>query len=296
MEALAEATTLRLVEETVTTARGRRPSARLAASACDALVLAAIVLVLRGSTHAVVDAGAWGLATLVMAPRTLPGAESLRATVTGVFRAAMLVGMLTFAIGALVDLEQRMLALVTLIGFMTALMIRIVAFVLRTRPRTPLRVVVVDAGLDHRGTLERTRGLGAGAVEPAAVCLPAELPGAILEHQPQAVLVVPGPELAGREIQRLAWTTESYNVPLLVNTRMQDVTPHRTASMRLGSLTLLYVDEAHRARVGRLVKFVWEWLAAALALVLLSPLFLVLAVLIKLDSRGPVFFRQVRVG
>ena len=32
------------------------------------------------------------------------------------------------------------------------------------------------------------------------------------------------------------------------------------------------------------------------ALLLLSPLFLVVAVLIKLDSRGPVFFRQVRMG
>lgn len=37
-------------------------------------------------------------------------------------------------------------------------------------------------------------------------------------------------------------------------------------------------------------------LVAALALVLLSPLILVIAVLIKLDSPGPVFYRQVRVG
>lgn len=31
-------------------------------------------------------------------------------------------------------------------------------------------------------------------------------------------------------------------------------------------------------------------------LIILSPLFLAVAVLIKLDSPGPVFFRQVRVG
>ncbi len=36
--------------------------------------------------------------------------------------------------------------------------------------------------------------------------------------------------------------------------------------------------------------------AAAVGLLLLSPLFLVIAALIKLDSRGPVFFRQQRVG
>ena len=35
---------------------------------------------------------------------------------------------------------------------------------------------------------------------------------------------------------------------------------------------------------------------AALGLIILSPLFLLLIILIKLDSRGPVFFRQRRVG
>jgi len=37
-------------------------------------------------------------------------------------------------------------------------------------------------------------------------------------------------------------------------------------------------------------------LAALLGLILLSPLFLVVAILIKLDSQGPVFFNQERVG
>lgn len=36
--------------------------------------------------------------------------------------------------------------------------------------------------------------------------------------------------------------------------------------------------------------------ASALGLIVLSPLFLVLAIWIKLDSKGPVFYRQVRVG
>lgn len=37
-------------------------------------------------------------------------------------------------------------------------------------------------------------------------------------------------------------------------------------------------------------------IASGLGLVVLSPLFLVLAIWIKLDSKGPVFYRQVRVG
>ena len=37
-------------------------------------------------------------------------------------------------------------------------------------------------------------------------------------------------------------------------------------------------------------------MASGLGLIVLSPLFLVLAIWIKMDSKGPVFYRQVRVG
>ena len=37
-------------------------------------------------------------------------------------------------------------------------------------------------------------------------------------------------------------------------------------------------------------------LIALISLILLSPLFLVVAILIKLESKGPVFFKQERVG
>ncbi len=43
-------------------------------------------------------------------------------------------------------------------------------------------------------------------------------------------------------------------------------------------------------------KRIFDLFAALAGIVLLTPMFLVLAVWIKLDSRGPVFFRQQRVG
>jgi lipopolysaccharide/colanic/teichoic acid biosynthesis glycosyltransferase len=43
-------------------------------------------------------------------------------------------------------------------------------------------------------------------------------------------------------------------------------------------------------------KRLFDLLGASLALLLLSPLMLAIAAAIKLDSRGPVFFRQQRVG
>ena len=40
----------------------------------------------------------------------------------------------------------------------------------------------------------------------------------------------------------------------------------------------------------------FDIVASGLGLLILSPLFLILAIWIKLDSKGPVFYRQVRVG
>ena len=45
-----------------------------------------------------------------------------------------------------------------------------------------------------------------------------------------------------------------------------------------------------------MVKRLFDLLGAALALLLLSPLLLLIALAIRLDSPGPVFFRQLRVG
>lgn len=44
------------------------------------------------------------------------------------------------------------------------------------------------------------------------------------------------------------------------------------------------------------MKRTFDMIASGLGLIVLSPLFLILAIWIKLDSKGPVFYRQVRVG
>ena len=44
------------------------------------------------------------------------------------------------------------------------------------------------------------------------------------------------------------------------------------------------------------MKRLFDIVASGLGLIVLSPLFLILAIWIKLDSNGPVFYRQVRVG
>ncbi len=45
-----------------------------------------------------------------------------------------------------------------------------------------------------------------------------------------------------------------------------------------------------------MLKRVFDWLFSLIFLIVLSPVFLILAIWIKLDSRGPVFYKQQRVG
>ena len=56
-----------------------------------------------------------------------------------------------------------------------------------------------------------------------------------------------------------------------------------------------YYDILKKKRLSLFFKRAFDIVVSALMLIVLSPVFLVLAVAIKIDSRGPVFFRQVRI-
>jgi putative colanic acid biosynthesis UDP-glucose lipid carrier transferase len=68
------------------------------------------------------------------------------------------------------------------------------------------------------------------------------------------------------------------------------------ATSQLGPLSLLQVQPKPIRDWGYLSKLVFDYVAGAVCLVLFAPLMLAIAVAIKIDSRGPVFFRQSRHG
>ena len=61
----------------------------------------------------------------------------------------------------------------------------------------------------------------------------------------------------------------------------------------------LYPDLSQREdgrKLSRTMKRMMDILGSVLALVFFSPVFLIIAIAVKVTSRGPVFFRQRRVG
>lgn len=56
-----------------------------------------------------------------------------------------------------------------------------------------------------------------------------------------------------------------------------------------------YYDILQKHKVGLLAKRIFDILVSGILIVLTSPILLILSILIKLDSKGPVIFRQVRI-
>lgn len=63
-----------------------------------------------------------------------------------------------------------------------------------------------------------------------------------------------------------------------------------------GGVPLLSVKKTPLEGWGRIIKRVFDLVVSLILLIILSPLFLLVTLAIKLDSKGPVFFSQVRVG
>ncbi|MET0416739.1 MAG: sugar transferase [Actinoplanes sp.] len=110
------------------------------------------------------------------------------------------------------------------------------------------------------------------------------------------VMVLTCPELDGPMLRRLAWELERDDIDLIVSSSLVDTAGDRITVRPVDGLPMMHVEHPRLIGGRRLVKAVFDVSVAALLLVLLSPLFAVIAVIIKLNSRGPVFFRQVRVG
>jgi exopolysaccharide biosynthesis polyprenyl glycosylphosphotransferase len=78
--------------------------------------------------------------------------------------------------------------------------------------------------------------------------------------------------------------------------RLFDVIPPRLTSHTIEGLPLISLPRLRLSRSAVLLKRSFDVLVAGIGLILLGPMFLLTTLLVKLDSPGPVFFRQERIG
>ena len=111
------------------------------------------------------------------------------------------------------------------------------------------------------------------------------------------VVAVSNTEYLGTDGMRaLAWQLEAVDADLVVAPGVIDVAGPRLQIHPVAGLPLLHVDRPQYRGAVKVGKLALDLIAAGLGLLVLWPLFIVVAVLIKLDSRGPVFYRAERIG
>jgi exopolysaccharide biosynthesis polyprenyl glycosylphosphotransferase len=124
----------------------------------------------------------------------------------------------------------------------------------------------------------------------------ADVMPAVRQSDADTVAVLACPEMNGVELRKLAWELEKTDTDLCLAPALLDVAGPRTSIRSAAGLPLLYMDHPDLTGARQAIKSLFDRLAAAAGLILLAPVFLTIAVAVKLGDRGPVLFRQVRVG
>ena len=119
---------------------------------------------------------------------------------------------------------------------------------------------------------------------------------AVSALEADTVAVLACPELSGARMRELAWELEESGTDVYVAPTLLDVAGSRTTIRPIAGLPLLHMEHPQREGSKLVLKTFFDRTAAAVALFALSPVFATIALAIKAEDRGPVFFKQVRVG
>jgi exopolysaccharide biosynthesis polyprenyl glycosylphosphotransferase len=120
--------------------------------------------------------------------------------------------------------------------------------------------------------------------------------GAVRGSDADTVAVLACPELKPVQLRQLAWELEKTDTDLCLAPALLDVAGPRTSVRAAAGLPLLYVDHPDLSGIRQVIKSLFDKVAAASALLLLAPLMLTIALMIRLEDGGPALFKQVRVG
>lgn len=174
------------------------------------------------------------------------------------------------------------------------------------RSAGPLHQVFVVAPQSHddllSDQLERTEGIFAkvgGWTLPDVTPSdpePEQVVRAALAAHADTLLYAPGNHADPTWPRRLGWAMEDTELSLLVSPALADVAGPRLSIEPVEGMALLRVDMPRFSGPARVVKRTIDVLGSAIGLTLLAIPMAIVALAIKRDSPGPVFFRQRRAG
>jgi exopolysaccharide biosynthesis polyprenyl glycosylphosphotransferase len=138
-------------------------------------------------------------------------------------------------------------------------------------------------------------GNGASNGSPRLPELPPDLPEVLAEQRIDRVIVAPG-HVDSDALLHLMRHLGSLDVRVSVFPATPAVPGSSVEPDDINGLTLLGVRGLEIGRSSRLLKRAFDLALSSVLLLLAAPLMLAIAVAVKLDSAGPVLFRQRRIG
>ncbi|WP_353828633.1 sugar transferase [Agromyces sp. SYSU T0242] len=124
----------------------------------------------------------------------------------------------------------------------------------------------------------------------------ASLDRALIEARADTVVFTGADTIDPRDMRELGWQLEATSTNLVVAPALTDVAGPRIHARPVAGLPLIQVDYPEFTGRKYAAKRAFDIVVSAIALVVLSPVFLAIAVLVRRDSPGPAFFAQERVG
>jgi exopolysaccharide biosynthesis polyprenyl glycosylphosphotransferase len=140
---------------------------------------------------------------------------------------------------------------------------------------------------------------GAARVESLGVPIAGDLDDVVAVVQrygADAVAVTSASETAAIYLRKLSWQLEGSGIELLVSPGLIEVAGPRLHIRPFVGLPLLAIEEPVFSGWKRMLKGALDRCGAALALVLVAPVLLAIALAVRLSGPGPVLYRQERVG
>jgi exopolysaccharide biosynthesis polyprenyl glycosylphosphotransferase len=151
-------------------------------------------------------------------------------------------------------------------------------------------------GFEVVGFLDDMRPVGPAAPRlPEVIGSSAEIRQAVRDHAAHAVLVAGG-SVSTETAERVYRDLQDLPVDFHLSTGVLGVAAGRVAVQRFDDIPVLGLRRVELTRWQRIMKRVFDLMVASLLVVALSPIMLACALAVRLTSRGPVLFRQQRVG
>ena len=119
---------------------------------------------------------------------------------------------------------------------------------------------------------------------------------AVVASGSHAVAVAATEQFHGTGLRELSWELENLDVDLLVAPGVVDVAGPRLHMRPVAGLPLIHVEKPQYHGAKRFQKRAFDIAFSGMALLFGLPLLLLIALAVKLTSRGPVFYRQERIG